>query len=336
MKAEKLYLPRRLRRLRRTDSLRALSTETTLCADDLIMPLFVIDRNGSPEAIHSMPGQYRYPIDDLLRECEQLFCLGIKAVALFPVIDEALKDTEGSNALREDSLLLKAVICLKKALPDLVVITDIALDPYTTHGHDGLLNAAQTDVDNDRTVAVLAQMAYLQAQAGADIVAPSDMMDGRVGAIRESLDNAGFDQTIILSYAAKFVSNYYNPFRDALGAEGLAINALKDKKTYQLNCANSREALLEAQLDEDEGADLLMVKPAGPYLDIIARLRQQTLLPVVAYQVSGEYAQIHAASQLGWLDLDAVRDESLIGIKRAGTDLIITYFAKDWLSAHKR
>lgn len=300
------------------------------------MPLFVIDGSGPPQAIHSMPGQYRYPINDLLRECEQLLDLGIKAVALFPVIDKTLKDAKGSEALREDTLLLKTIRRLKKELPELIIITDIALDPYTTHGHDGMFNAAQTEIDNDLTVAALTQMACLQAQAGADMVAPSDMMDGRIGAIRNALDKADFDQTIILSYTAKFASAYYGPFRDALETKEATNSLLKNKKTYQLASANSREALLEARLDEDEGADLLIVKPAGPYLDIIAKLRQQTLLPVVAYQVSGEYAQIHAASQLGWLDLKAVRDESLLSIKRAGADLIMTYFAKDWLTAHKK
>jgi len=210
-----------------------------------------------------------------------------------------------------------------------VVITDIALDPYTSHGHDGLLNERGTDVDNDRTVEALTQMAVHQAEAGVDWVAPSDMMDGRVRAIRRALDSAGFTQTGILAYAAKFASAYYGPFRDAIGSKQAAGGGYLDKRTYQIHPANLREALQDALLDEAEGADLLMVKPAGPYLDVIRELRNRTLVPLVAYQVSGEYSQIHAAARLGWLDLEKVRDESLLAIKRAGADLIITYFAKD-------
>jgi len=275
-----------------------------------------------------MPGVSRFAVSGLVSECRSLERLGIRAVALFPCLDSKRKDATGSEALNPDTLILRAIRALKAALPELVIITDIALDPYTTHGHDGVLTPDGADVDNDATVQILAQMALLHAQAGTDLVAPSDMMDGRVRAIRSALDDAGHAQTGILAYAAKFASAYYGPFRDAVGSAGAARTRHLDKRTYQLNPANRREALFDALLDEEEGADVLMVKPAGPYLDVLHELRQKTLLPLAAYQVSGEYAQIHAAARLGWLDLESARDESLIAIKRAGADLILTYFAK--------
>jgi porphobilinogen synthase len=226
------------------------------------------------------------------------------------------------------------VRAVKDALPELIVITDVALDPYTSHGHDGVLNNDGSDVDNDATVEILAKMAVKQAKAGVDWVAPSDMMDGRVGAIREALDDAGHTRVVILSYAVKFASAFYGPFRDAVGSQSAAGKAYLDKRTYQLNPANPRESMMEAILDEDEGADILMVKPAGAYLDIINEVAQSTDLPVAAYQVSGEYAQIHAAAEKGWLDLKATRDESILAIKRAGADLILTYFAKEIAQEH--
>jgi porphobilinogen synthase len=255
--------------------------------------------------------------------------LGIRGVALFPVTPPELKHIRGVEALNSSCLVLRAVRALKDALPSLIVFTDIALDPYTTHGHDGILTPDGNDVDNDATVEVLSQMALLHAEAGVDFVAPSDMMDGRVLAIRQALDAAGRGATGILAYSAKFASAYYGPFRDAVGSSAAAGTRALDKRTYQLNPANRREAIADALLDEQEGADALMVKPAGPYLDIISELRQRTLRPIAAYQVSGEYAQIHAAAKLGWLDLAKTRDESLLAIKRAGADWILSYFAKD-------
>jgi porphobilinogen synthase len=263
-----------------------------------------------------------------VEECRAFAALGIHAVALFPCTPPALKTPDGREALNPENLLNRAVRAVKAALPGLVVITDVALDPYTSHGHDGLLDA-RGDVANDATVSVLAELAVLQARAGSDWVAPSDMMDGRVAAIRAALDAAGCADTAILSYAAKFASAFYGPFRDAVGSRVAAGGAYLDKRTYQLDPANARAAMADALLDEAEGADVLMVKPAGPYLDIIAALRAATRRPVAAYQVSGEYAQLHAAAERGWLDLEQARDESLLAIKRAGADLILTYFAKD-------
>jgi porphobilinogen synthase len=325
----KLNLVQRPRRLRRTAGLRALVEDTVLRPADFIAPLFVVDGKGRPEAVASMPGVFRLNIADLVKECRALRKLGILAVALFPRIEARLKDGDGTAALREDGLVLRAVRAVKKAVPSLTVITDIALDPYTSHGHDGVLNADGSDVDNDRTVGILAAMAVLHAQAGVDLVAPSDMMDGRVGAIRRALDAAGREETGIMAYTAKYASAYYGPFRDAVGSSRAAGSRGLDKRTYQLNPANRREAFTELRLDEAEGADIVMVKPAGLYLDIIRNLRLSTRKPIAAYQVSGEYSQIHAAARMGWLDLAACRRESLIAIKRAGADMILTYFAKD-------
>lgn len=334
-KKPSLVLPHRPRRLRRQPSRRALVTETVLRVDDLIAPLFVVDGKGAPEPIASMPGVSRYNIADLVKECAELHALGVPAVALFPKLDAKLKDAEGTGALKKNTLVLRAVRAVKAAVPGLTVITDVALDPYTSHGHDGVLTAALDDVDNDRTVEILCRMAVMQAEAGVDFVAPSDMMDGRIGAIRAALDAAGHTGVGIIAYSAKYNSAYYGPFRDAVGSAKAAGTNLLSKATYQMNPANRREALSEVALDEQEGADIVMVKPAGPYLDIIRDVRNASLKPVAAYQVSGEYAQIHAAAQMGWLDLVRCRDESLLAIKRAGADMILTYFAKDVAKALK-
>ena len=328
-KKSKLALTHRPRRLRRQPTRRALVAETVLRVDDLIAPLFVVEGKGRPEPIASMPGVNRFNLVDLVKECAELHALGVPAVALFPKLEVALKDATGTQALNKNTLILRAVRAVKKALPTLTVITDVALDPYTDHGHDGVLTAKQDDVDNDRTVEILCRMAVLQAAAGVDFVAPSDMMDGRVGAIRQALDAAGYTSTGILAYSAKYNSAYYGPFRDAVGSAQAAGTRLLSKATYQMNPANRREALSEVALDESEGADIVMVKPAGPYLDIIREVRNASKKPLAAYQVSGEYAQIHAAARLGWLDLVRCRDESLLAIKRAGADMILTYFAKD-------
>ena len=322
-------LSRRPRRLRRNTSVRALVQETRVTVDDFIYPLFVRAGVGAGEPVPSMPGVERHTIEGLVTECRAAAAVGIKAVALFPVTPTELKDDQGTEALNSDCLVLRAVKAVKAAVPDLVVITDVALDPYTTTGHDGVLNAAGSDVDNDATVEILAKMAVVQAEAGVDWVAPSDMMDGRVGAIRSALDAAGHTQVAILAYSAKYASAFYGPFRDAVGSQQVVGKNYLDKKTYQLNPANPRESMMEAALDIEEGADVLMVKPAGAYLDILCQLRQLTDLPLAAYQVSGEYAQIHAAAEKGWLDYAATRDESLMAIKRAGADLILTYFAKE-------
>ena len=312
-KKSKIALTHRPRRLRRQPTRRALVAETVLRVDDLIAPLFVVEGKGRPEPIASMPGVNRFNLVDLVKECAELHALGVPAVALFPKLEVALKDATGTQALNKNTLILRAVRAVKKALPTLTVITDVALDPYTNHGHDGVLTAKQDDVDNDRTVEILCRMAVLQAAAGVDFVAPSDMMDGRVGAIRQALDAAGYTSTGILAYSAKYNSAYYGPFRDAVGSAQAAGTRLLSKATYQMNPANRREAL----------------KPAGPYLDIIREVRNASKKPLAAYQVSGEYAQIHAAARLGWLDLVRCRDESLLAIKRAGADMILTYFAKD-------
>ncbi len=321
-----LDLVRRPRRNRQSAAIRALVREMRVHTDDLIQPLFVKDGTGAPEPIASLPGISRLPLKALIGEVEQLAGLGIRAVALFPQIDPALKDARGKYALQDKNWFFGAVKKLKAAVPQVLIVADVALDPYTDHGHDGVLDAAG-DVANDETVAILIDYAVRLAEVGADIVAPSDMMDGRVGAIRDELDREGLTQTSIMAYAAKFASAYYGPFRDAVGSKS-GKKAPLDKSSYQLDPANLREALMEARLDEDQGADILMVKPAGLYLDIISAVRNGTTLPVAAYQVSGEYAQIQAAAAAGWLDLDRARDESLLAIKRAGADIILTYFAR--------
>ena len=324
-----LDLPIRPRRLRRTAAIRSMVAETFLRSEDLIQPLFVVEGDHAPEAVDSMPRVFRYNISDLVCECRELGKLGIPAVAIFPSIDISLKDDTATEALNPESLILKTVRAIKAEVPDLVVITDVALDPYTTHGHDGLLSDDGAAILNDESVEVLAKMAVLQAEAGVDLVAPSDMMDGRVGEIREALDDHGHINTGILAYSAKFASAFYGPFRDAVGSASAAGTHHLDKRTYQLDPGNRKEAIRETELDEAEGADILMVKPAGPYLDILRDIRGNSTLPIAAYQVSGEYAQIHAAAEKGWLDLERCRDESLLAIKRAGADMILTYFAKE-------
>ena len=324
----KLDLTRRPRRMRRTASLRALASETEVLPQHLIQPVFVIEGEGAPEMIDSMPGISRLSIKDTVAECRELHGLGVSGVALFPKLDESLKSDDGREALNPNTLVLRAIRAVKAAVPELTVITDLALDPYTEHGHDGLWDAAAQDLANDATVEVLTEMAVLAAEAGVDMVAPSDMMDGRVGAIRSALDDNDFEKTAIMAYSAKFASALYGPFRDAVGSASSAGSHNLNKRSYQLNPANRREALVEIALDEEEGADVLMVKPAGPYLDIIREVREETELPLAAYQVSGEYAQIMAAAEKGWLDLERCRNESLLAIRRAGADMILTYFAK--------
>ena len=325
MRRGHMELKTRMRRLRRTEGLRRMVRETRLDVADLVYPLFV-HAGEKNEPVASMPGVMRRSVKDLVRECREAFDSGIPAVALFPVIDPAKKDPRGTHALSSDNLLFRALREAKAAVPELVLIADAALDPYTEHGHDGVLTKDGHEVDNDATVEILRDLSVREAEAGADIVAPSDMMDGRVGAIRDALDAAGRIDTCIMAYAAKFASAYYGPFREAVGS---AQEAPISKATYQLDPANLREALREVELDEREGADMVMVKPAGPYLDVIRSVREHTKLPLAAYQVSGEYAQIHAAARAGWLDYEKCRDESLLAIKRAGADLIITYFARE-------
>jgi porphobilinogen synthase len=320
-------LPIRPRRLRHTPEIRDLVREATLSVNNLVQPLFVIDGNGESEPIASMPGQKRLTISQLVEECRDLHDAGLRGVALFPKLDPKLKNARGMEALNKKTLVLRAASAVKAAVPGLLIFADIALDPYTSHGHDGVLTKDGTDVDNDATVDILTKMAVLHAEAGVDFVAPSDMMDGRIAAVRKALDAAGYEGTGILAYSAKFSSAYYGPFRDAVGSSKAKATTLLNKDTYQLDPANARAAKRELALDEAEGADMLMVKPAGPYLDIIRMARESTTLPVAAYQVSGEYSQIMAAAQLGWLDYKKTRDESLVAIKRAGADFILTYFA---------
>ena len=292
-------------------------------------PLFVTEGNGKPESIPSLPGHFRFPIPALVREVHRLARRGVGGIAIFPCIPQRLRTPNAKEALNPRGLIVRAIQSLKKELTDLPLFTDVALDPYTSHGHDGLLHRSGKDVDNDSTVRLLLKQAVLLADAGADFVAPSDMMDGRIGYIRQALDQAGFTETGILSYAAKFASSLYGPFRDAVGSAQSAGTHSLDKRGYQGDPANRRAILKDALLDEKEGADVLMVKPAGPYLDILRDLRESTRLPLAAYQVSGEYAQIYAAAQKGWVDLRKARDESLLSIRRAGADIIFTYFAKD-------
>lgn len=317
---------RRMRRNRATPAIRSLVRETILRPEDLIQPLFVRAGEGNPEPVVSMPGVVRHTVATLVEECRKIASLGIPAVTLFPCIQSALKDAYGIHATASGNVLFTAIREVKKAVPSLTLITDVALDPYTDHGHDGIPDG-KGSVCNDVTVEALCRLAVEQARAGADIVAPSDMMDGRVGAIRSSLDGSGNQGVAILAYSAKYASAFYGPFRDAVGSG--KVSAPLDKRSYQMDPANVREALLEAALDEGEGADMLMVKPAGPYLDVIRAIREKTALPLAAYQVSGEYAQIHAAAKLGWLDYASIRDESLLAIKRAGADMILTYFASE-------
>ncbi|MBY0529305.1 MAG: porphobilinogen synthase [Rhabdochlamydiaceae bacterium] len=313
---------KRPRRNRKSAAIRSLVEETILRPADLVVPFFLIAGENQREQIPSMPLVERLSIDLIVKQAEKLHASGIQAVALFPVIKGEEKDPIGSIALQSDNLVARAIQTLKKQIPSLCVITDIALDPYTSHGHDGILNSSG-EVANDATIEVLSQMALMHAQAGADIVAPSDMMDGRVGAIRRVLDGKSFHDVNILSYTAKYASSLYAPFRDALGSQLRS----GDKKTYQMNPSNAREALLEAALDVEEGADILMVKPALYYLDIIAKLKEHTHVPIAAYHVSGEYAMVMAAHEKGYGDAEKMFYEALLSIKRAGADFIFSYAA---------
>ena len=324
-----LDLPERPRRNRKSPAVRALVRETRLSADDLVYPLFV-QEGERDDAIESLPGQTRWSLGGLLDEVGRARDAGLRAIVLFPKIADELKSADGREAWNDDGLVPRVVRAVKDRYPELCVMTDVALDPYSSDGHDGLV-APDGRILNDETVAALCRQALAQARAGCDVVAPSDMMDGRVGALRSALDGGGFAEVSILSYTAKYASAFYGPFRGALDSAPRS----GDKSTYQMDPANVREAEREAELDTDEGADIVMVKPAGPYLDVIARLAQTTTLPVAAYQVSGEYLMIRSAAASGWLDERAVVLESLVGIRRAGADLIFSYFARqvaEWLA----
>ena len=311
----------RMRRTRETEPLRRMVRETSLTQNDFIYPVFVTEGQGRNEPIASMPGQSRLSIDLLIKEAHEVKALGIPAVILFGIPDQ--KDERGSSGFDPDGIVQRAIRALKEQVPDLVVITDVCIDEYTSHGHCGIVK--QGRILNDETLDCLRAMARTHAQAGADMVAPSDMMDGRVAAIRDELDRAGFVDVPIMAYAAKFASCFYAPFRDAANSSP----QFGDRQSYQMDPANKREALREIDLDVEEGADIIMVKPAMPYLDIISAARERTLLPIAAYQVSGEYSMIKAAAQAGWLDERRAMMESLLSIKRAGADIILTYFAKD-------
>ena len=317
-----LSLPTRLRRNRRTEWARRLVRETVLTADDLIWPLFIVDGTSRRIPVDSMPGVERLSVDEAVRTAERAAELNIPALALFPYTDPALRDANGSEALNPDNLVCRAVRAVKQAVPDIGVLCDVALDPYTSHGHDGLMRDGI--ILNDETVAVLIQQALVQVEAGCDIIAPSDMMDGRVGAIRGSLDAARRTDVQIMAYTAKYASAFYGPFRDAVGSSATLTG---DKRTYQMDPANAAEALREAELDIAEGADMIMVKPGLPYLDILTRIRDTFGMPTFAYQVSGEYAMIMAAARNGWIDGDKAMMESLIAFKRAGAAGVLTYFA---------
>jgi len=320
-----LFPAARMRRMRRDDFSRRLMRESRLSVDDLIYPMFVLEGKGQREGIPSMPGVERVSIDELLKEAEELVALGVPAVALFPVTPAEVKSLDAREAFNPDGLAQRAVRALKAAFPQLGVITDVALDPFTTHGQDGLIDDSGY-VMNDETVEVLVKQALSHAEAGADVVAPSDMMDGRIGAIRKALEANGYIHTRILAYSAKYASSFYGPFRDAVGSA--ANLGAGNKYTYQMDPANSDEALWEVSLDLEEGADMVMIKPGMPYLDIVRRIKDQFGAPTYVYQVSGEYAMLMAAAQNGWLEEKAVIMESLLGFKRAGADGILTYFAK--------
>lgn len=322
----------RMRRMRRDEFSRRLMREHHIHSDDLIYPMFIIEGNNQREAVASMPGVERVSIDQLLIEAEQCLALGIPAITLFPVVSSDKKSDTADEAFNPNGLAQQAVRALKEKFPDLGVITDVALDPFTSHGQDGLIDDSGY-VLNDETIEVLVRQALSHAEAGADVVAPSDMMDGRIGAIREALEEAGYIHTRILAYAAKYASSFYGPFRDAVGSS--ANLGSGNKYSYQMDPANSDEAIREVALDLDEGADMVMVKPGMPYLDIVRRIKDEFGAPTFVYQVSGEYAMLKAASQNGWLDEKAVVMESLLSMKRAGADAILTYYAKDvakWLS----
>ena len=320
----------RPRRNRKSAAIRNMVEETQLGVQHLIYPIFLKDGKNIKEEIASLPNNYRWSLDQLIPEIETCMNLGIYTYDLFPAVDESLKDTIASYSYADDNFYLKAIRELKETFPEIAIMSDVAMDPYSSDGHDGLVVDGR--IVNDETLPILAKMSVAQAQAGVDIIGPSDMMDGRVGYIREALDLAGFTDTSIMSYTAKYASAFYGPFRDALNSAPKA----GDKKSYQMNPANQREALLEAQLDFEEGADMLMVKPALCYLDIIHLLKQQFPIPITAYNVSGECAMVHAAAQNGWLNYDLAVYEMLLSIRRAGADGILTYFAKDFAEFNKK
>jgi len=319
----------RPRRNRKSAAIRAMVQETQVLNSDLIFPLFLIEGKNTSSEIKSMPGIQRFSTDLILKEIELCMNLGIRSFAIFPNINESLKDKYATESFNQDGLYLKALREIKKYFPESCMMTDVAMDPYSSDGHDGIVENGE--ILNDETLEVLGRMAVAQAEAGADIVGPSDMMDGRIGYIRQELDKEGFTKVSIMAYSAKYASAFYGPFRDALDS----APKFGDKKTYQMNPANQREALIEAQLDFEEGADFLMVKPALPYLDVIKILSDNFDLPIAAYNVSGEYAMIKAAAQNGWLDGDKAMFESLTAIKRAGAKIILTYFAKEFAQKNK-
>jgi porphobilinogen synthase len=320
--ADRLDLTVRMRRNRRADWVRRMVREHQVTTDDLIWPLFIMDGDNARTPIASLPGVDRLSVDQAVREAERAAKLTIPCLALFPYTDPKLRDETGSEALNADNLVCRTIRAIKKEVPEIGILCDVALDPFTSHGHDGLLRDGV--ILNDETVAVLTRQALVQAEAGCDIIAPSDMMDGRVGAIRQALDEAGFTDVSIMAYAAKYASVFYGPFRDAVGSSKTLTG---DKRTYQMDPANTDEALREVALDVEEGADMLMVKPGLPYLDIIWRVKESFGMPTFAYQVSGEYAMIMAAAQNGWIDGERAMWESLTAFKRAGCDGILTYFS---------
>ncbi|GIZ14473.1 porphobilinogen synthase [Capnocytophaga catalasegens] len=319
---------RRNRRLRTNEVIRSLVRETVITPNDFIVPLFIVEGKGIKEEIPSMPNYFRYSLDLLEKEIKELCLLGLKSVLLFVKVPDNLKDNKGTEALNPNGLMQRAIDCIKNAVPQILVMTDVALDPYSIFGHDGIIENGQ--IINDPTVEVLSQMALSHAQAGADFVAPSDMMDGRILSIRNTLDNNNLTNIGIMAYSAKYASAFYGPFRDALDSAPVDVqNIPKDKKTYQMDYANRIEVLREVESDIEEGADIVMVKPGLCYLDIVREVKNCVNVPVSVYQVSGEYAMIKAASEKGWLDHDAVMLEQIYAIKRAGADLIASYFAKD-------
>lgn len=315
----------RPRRNRKSNTMRDMVRENSLTVKDLIAPLFVCEGKGVKTPILSMPGQFRFSLDLLLEEVKELEALGIPCVSLFPALSDNLKDPTGTESLNPEGLFQRTIRAVKAACPNLLVMTDVALDPYSSDGHDGVVDSSTGEILNDLTLGLLAQMAVSQAKAGSDIIGPSDMMDGRVQAIRDALDDEGFTNVSIMSYTAKYASSFYGPFREALDS----APKFGDKKTYQMDYANKKEALREALLDEREGADILMVKPGLAYLDVIHVLKEQSHLPIAAYNVSGEYAMVKAAAEKGWIDGEAVMTEMLMSFKRAGADMILTYFAKE-------
>lgn len=318
-----MYLQRRNRILRQSPAIRSLVAETILTPNDLIVPLFVVEGTNVKEEIASMPGYYRLSLDNTVKEVKELWNMGLKSILLFIKCQDELKDNKGTEAVNPQGLMQRSIKAIKEACPDMLVMTDVALDPFSSFGHDGIVEG--NEILNDATVEVLANMSVSHAQAGADFVAPSDMMDGRIGAIRQALEENGFTKTGIMSYSAKYASCFYGPFRDALdSAPGFG-----DKKTYQMDYANRTEAIKETLIDVQEGADIVMIKPALAYLDIIREVKNNVDIPVSAYNISGEYAMIKAAAKMGWLNEDKAILETLTAIKRAGADLIATYFAKD-------